>query len=158
MMSRVQNAGGSRRSSSSSSGGGGGRGGREPLKSTSSQLMSDRRLSVSGGGGGDGAAASQSEARRCSMFRQFSTVQQPQPAAFSADPAAAAASGSALARWKKVLTLLACASLPTFHSILFCSVRRRSFRGRGLVAWGSQPPPFLSAATLMSGTGYQRMS
>jgi len=105
--------------------------------------MSDRRLSVSGGGGGDGAAASaaasQSEARRCSMFRQFSTVQQPQPPAFSADPAAAAASGSALARWKKVLTLLACASLPTFHSILFCSVLFVGVvsKGGGLGAWGS---------------------
>jgi len=65
------------------------------VKSTSAMLMSDRRLSQST----SVTSAGHTEARRCSMFRQFSTQQQQQP---TYNPSPPEASNKALARWKKV--------------------------------------------------------
>ena len=88
------------RSSSSSSIGSGSSRRRDPVKSTSAMLMSDRRLSVVSAGGASASSANHSEARRCSMFRQFSTVQQQQqPPVFNSNPSTP---NKALARWKKV--------------------------------------------------------
>jgi len=87
-----------RRSSSSSSTGSG----RDPVKSTSAMLMSDRRLSVlpaADGAGSTSQSASHSEARRCSMFRQFSTTVQQQQPLFNTNQSTPS---KALARWKKV--------------------------------------------------------
>jgi len=66
------------------------------VKSTSAMLMSDRRLSV----GSSLTSAGNTEARRCSMFRQFSQQQQQQQQP-SCDTTSSP-SNRALARWRKV--------------------------------------------------------
>jgi len=93
------------------SGSGGGSSGSyhsKPLKATSSMLTNDRRLCVVPMTDTARAPLGHSEARRCSMFRQFSTVQQQQqqPAQPIYDNSEASASSKAKARWKKVLPRL----------------------------------------------------
>jgi len=71
----------------------------KPFKSTSAMLTTDRHLSV------DYTSSSvvTSDARRRSMFRQFSTVQQQQQQQQQQDyESGSSAHNNALARWKKV--------------------------------------------------------
>ena len=69
----------------------------KPLKATSEMLTSDRRLSVNP----NAASAVSSDARRRSMFRQFSAVQQQQQQR-STVHTRSSPPNKALARWKKV--------------------------------------------------------
>ena len=78
----------------------------KPLQRTSAMLTSDRRLTINSPAAGSKATSAtvSCEARRRSIFRQFSTVQQQQQhqQQQATDDSNSLSSSKALARWKKV--------------------------------------------------------